>query len=99
MDNTGYALAFNINLKFILTDPSHKLLFTKTEIIPHLLKYAKTSEIHCIRCVSCLILIGIGYFNTRENDSTNNEIDELLLKSLIEMAKVFFFCSLNSIFF
>jgi hypothetical protein len=90
MDNTWYALFFNINLELFLTDPSHKLLFTKTEIIPHLLEYAKTSEIHRIRYMSCLMLISIGYFNTNENDSTKNEIDEILLKSLVEMTKVFF---------
>jgi hypothetical protein len=91
MDNTWYALSLNINLKFILTDPSRKLLFTKTEIIPHLLECAKTSKFHHIRCVSCLILISVGYFNTSETNSTKHEIDELLLKSLVEMTKVFFF--------
>jgi hypothetical protein len=90
MDNTWYALFFNISLELFLSDPSRKLLFTKTEIIPHLLEYAKTSEIRRIRCVSCLMLISIGYFNMSESNSTKIEIDELLLKSLVEMTKVFF---------
>jgi hypothetical protein len=90
MDNIGYGLTFSIDLKFILADPSHKLLLAKTEIIPHLLEYSKTSKIHHVRCVSGLVLISIGYFNTSENDSTSNEIDELLIKSLTEMTKVFF---------
>jgi hypothetical protein len=76
MDNTWYALFFNINLKLILTDPSRKLLFTKTEIIPHLLECAKTSRIHHIRCVSYLTLTSIGYFNTSESDSTKHEKQE-----------------------
>jgi hypothetical protein len=84
-------LYFNINLKFILVDPSRKLLLAKTEIIPHLFEYSRTSEIHHFRCISCLILISIGYFNTSESDSTKHEIDELLLKSLTEMTKVFIF--------
>jgi hypothetical protein len=96
MDSTWFVSSFNVDLKFIITDPSHKLLFTKIEIIPQLLEYAKTSKIHHIRCLSCLILISIGYFNTNENDSTRNGIDELLLKSLIEITKVFlllfYFC-------
>jgi hypothetical protein len=77
-------------MRFNFIDPSHKLLFTKIEIIPYLLEYAKTSKIHHIRCISCLILISLGYFNSCENDSTRIKIDELLLKSLTEITKVYF---------